>query len=66
MPLFKYIELNSTGRKERGTIDAASIAEARRTLRAAKVHLLEITSAQKDIHRQLGTGSRTISFRRIK
>ena len=66
MPLFKYIELNSTGRKKRGTIDAASIAEARRTLRAAKVHLLEITSAQKDIHRQLGPGSRTISFRRIK
>ena len=66
MPLFKYIELNSTGQKKRGTIDAASIAEARRTLRAAKVHLLEITSAQKDIHRQLGAGSRTISFRRIK
>ena len=66
MPLFKYIELNSTGRKKRGTIDAASIAEARRTLRAAKVHLLEISSAQKDIHRQLGPGSRTISFRRIK
>jgi general secretion pathway protein F len=66
MPLFKYIELNSTGRKKRGTIDAASIAEARRTLRAAKVHLLEITSAQKEIHRQLDTGSGTISFRRIK
>ncbi|MHC4106316.1 MAG: type II secretion system F family protein [Planctomycetota bacterium] len=66
MPLFKYIELNSTGRKKRGTIDAASIAEARRTLRAAKVHLLEITSAQKDIHPQLGAGTRTISFRRIK
>jgi len=66
MPLFKYIELNSTGRKKRGTIDAASIAEARRTLRAAKIHLLEITSAQKDIHRQFGAGSRTISFRRIK
>jgi general secretion pathway protein F len=66
MPLFKYIELNSTGQKKRGTIDAASIAEARRTLRAAKVHLLEITTVQKDIHRQLGTGSRTISFRRIK
>ncbi|MBW7991187.1 MAG: type II secretion system protein GspF [Planctomycetes bacterium] len=66
MPLFKYIELNSAGRKKRGTIDAASIAEARRTLRAAKVHLLEINSAQKDIHRQLGAGTRTISFRRIK
>lgn len=66
MPLFKYIELNSTGQKKRGTIDAASIAEARRTLRAAKVHLLEITSVQKDIHRQLGAGSRAISFRRIK
>jgi general secretion pathway protein F len=66
MPLFKYIELSSTGRKKRGTIDAASIAEARRTLRTAKVHLLEITSAQKDIHHQLGAGSRTISFRRIK
>ena len=66
MPLFKYIELNGTGQKKRGTIDAASIAEARRTLRTAKVHLLEIKSVQKDVHRQLGEGSRTISFRRIK
>jgi general secretion pathway protein F len=66
MPLFKYIELNSTGQKKRGTIDAASIEEARRKLRTAKVHLLEITSLQKDIHQQLGTDSRAISFRRIK
>ncbi len=66
MPLFKYIELNSTGQKKRGTIDAASIEEARRKLRTAKVHLLEIKSLQKDIHQQLGTDSRAISFRRIK
>jgi general secretion pathway protein F len=66
MPLFKYIELNSTGQKKRGTIDATSIVEARRTLRAANVHLLEITSTQKDIHQQPGAGSRIISFRRMK
>ena len=66
MPLFKYIELNSTGQKRRGTVDAASISEARRKLRAAKVHLLDITSEQKDVPRQIGTNSRAIGFRKIK
>ncbi len=66
MPLFKYIELSSTGNKKRGTIDATSIADARRKLRTAKVHVLELTSVQGDIHRQLDVGSRTISFRKIK
>ncbi len=66
MPLFKYIELNSTGQKRRGTVDAASISEARRKLRAAKVHLLDITSEQKDVPQQIGTNSRAIGFRKIK
>ncbi|MBN1805965.1 MAG: type II secretion system F family protein [Sedimentisphaerales bacterium] len=66
MPLFKYIELSSTGQKKRGTIDAASISEARRRLRTAKVHLLDITDERKDVHRQIGSGSRTIGFRQIK
>ncbi len=66
MPLFRYLELNSTGQKKRGTIDASSIVEARRKLRTAKVHLLEITSVQRDVHRQLDAGSGAISFRRIK
>lgn len=66
MPLFKYIELSSTGHRERGTIDATSVADARRKLRTAKVHVLEITSEQGDIHRKLDVGSRTISFRKIK
>ena len=66
MPLFKYIELSSTGHKKRGTIDATSVADARRKLRTSKVHVLEITGAQEDIHRQISTGSRTISFHKIK
>ncbi len=66
MPLFKYIELNSTGHKKHGAIDAISIADARRKLRTAKVHVLEITSEQGNIHRRLDVGSRTISFRKIK
>jgi general secretion pathway protein F len=66
MPLFKYIELSSTGQKKRGTVDAATITEARRKLRAAKVHLLDIIDEQKDFHRQVGAGSRTISFRKVK
>ena len=66
MPLFKYIELSSTGQKKRGTVDAASISEARRKLRAANIHLLDITSEQKDVHWQIGVGTRTISFRKIK
>jgi general secretion pathway protein F len=66
MPLFKYIELSSTGQKKRGTVDAASVSEARRKLRAANVHLLDITNEQKDVHRQIGVGSGAISFRKIK
>jgi len=66
MPIFKYIELNSTGQKKRGMIDAGSIAEARRKLRTANVHLLDITSVQKEIHPHPVTSSRSISFGRIK
>ena len=66
MPLFKYIELSSTGQKKRGMVDAASISEARRKLRAAKVHLLDITDERKDVQRQINTSSRAISFRKIK
>jgi general secretion pathway protein F len=66
MPLFKYIELNGTGQKKRGTIDASSIADARRKLRAAEVHILDITNVRKDVHPHLVTGSRPISFGRIK
>jgi len=66
MPVFGYTELNITGHKERGTIDAASVADARRRLRAAGVHVLEITDGQADVQQQLTLASRVVGFRRIR
>ena len=66
MPVFEYIELSSTGRKERQTINAATIADARRKLRAAKVHISQITDLGADVRQQLAVGARTISLRKIK
>ena len=66
MSVFQYTELNSTGQKGRGTIDATSVADARRRLRASGVHVLEITEGQTGIHEQFALASRTISFRKIK
>lgn len=66
MPVFEYIELSSTGRKERQTINAATIADARRKLRAAKVHIAHITDLGADVRQQLAVGARIISLRKIK
>jgi general secretion pathway protein F len=66
MPVFGYTELNETGRKERGTIDAPSVADARRRLRTAGVHVLEITSLQMDIQQQITQASRVVGFRKIR
>jgi len=66
MTVFGYTELKHTGHKGRGTIDAASVADARRKLRAAGVHVLEITDGQADIRQQLSRTSRTIGVRKIR
>lgn len=66
MPIFEYTELNRAGRKLRGTIDAISVADARRKLRAAGLHILEIIDAHTEIHQELALASRSITFRKIK
>ena len=66
MPAFAYIELKETGRKGQGTIDATSAADARRKLRAAGIHVLEIASGSSDHRHQVAQGSRSVGFRRIK
>ena len=42
MPVFDYTALNHLGRQERGTVDAESLAAARRQLRAAGVHVVRL------------------------
>jgi general secretion pathway protein F len=66
MPVFEYTELSTDGRKGRGTIDAASLEDARRKLRTAGLHILEITDGRIDIRQQLAIASRSISFGKIK
>ncbi|MBC8217417.1 MAG: type II secretion system F family protein, partial [Planctomycetes bacterium] len=66
MPVFRYTQLGGTGHKERSTIDATSVADARRRLRAAGVHVLEITDGQIDVQHQLTGQPRTVGLRKIK
>ena len=66
MPVFRYTKLSGAGHKEQSTVDATSVADARRRLRAAGVHVLEITDGQVDVQHQLIGQSRTIGFRKIK
>ncbi len=63
MPVFEYTALDRSGRRERGTVDADSAAEARRKLRAARVHVLEIAEAGEA--RAASAGGR-IEWRRIR
>ena len=66
MPIFKYIELSNTGRKRQGTIDAPSIAVARRKLRQTKVHVLEIIDEELNNIQNTASGPVNIGFRKIK
>ncbi|KPL25665.1 MAG: hypothetical protein AMJ75_00110 [Phycisphaerae bacterium SM1_79] len=66
MPIFGYTELSGTGHKERGTVEAASLVDARRKLRAASVHVLEITGCQPDVQQRVAQTSRAVGFNRIR
>jgi general secretion pathway protein F len=48
MALFQYTQVNPRGRESRGVVDAPSLAEARRRLRAAGVHVVEIAQRQTE------------------
>jgi len=66
MPVFRYTKLSGTGHKEQSTVDAPSVADARRRLRAAGVHVIEMTDGQVDVQHQLTGQPRTIGFRKIR
>ena len=42
MAIFVYTHVNSVGQESRGMVDAASLGEARRRLRASGIHVVEI------------------------
>ncbi|MCU0913269.1 MAG: type II secretion system F family protein [Planctomycetes bacterium] len=42
MALFEYTQVNNTGRESRGVVDAPSLGEARRRLRAAGLHIRDL------------------------
>lgn len=48
MPVFQYTALDRRGRSTRGSIDAASLRDAKRRLRESRVHVLSIGRALAD------------------
>jgi general secretion pathway protein F len=64
VPVFDYTALDKSGRRERGTVDADSLAEARRKLRAARVHVLSIEATDTE-RPAAGLAGRRIELRRI-
>lgn len=49
MPIYKYTALNHLGRQERGTVDAESLAAARRQLRVAGVHVTRLAEGGSEV-----------------
>jgi general secretion pathway protein F len=66
MPIFEYIALNPLGRRERGTVEAESVIEARRKLRAARVHVVDIGEEETETHKAPPLARRKVTFRRVK
>ncbi|MBN2589180.1 MAG: type II secretion system F family protein [Sedimentisphaerales bacterium] len=66
MSVFEYIKLSSDGARVRGTIDASTLSEARRRLRSAGVHIIEITSGQSQAHNKAVETSMSLDFHRIR
>jgi len=56
MALFEYIQVSSQGQQSRGVIDAASLGEARRLLRVAGIHILDISQKQADTQKEEVSG----------
>ena len=66
MSVFAYTKLNTTGGRDQGTIEASTLSEARRKLRTAGIHVIEITDAQSQINRHVADISTSVGVRRIK
>lgn len=63
MALFEYTQVNGSGQESRGVVDAPSLAEARRRLRAAGAHITDI--AQKQVEGQEPKASRRVRTGRV-
>ncbi|MBN1507507.1 MAG: type II secretion system F family protein [Sedimentisphaerales bacterium] len=55
MALFEYTQVSGTGRESHGVVDAPSLGEARRRLRAAGAHVTEISQKQRELQGQEAT-----------
>ncbi len=66
VPVFEYTALSKLGRKERGAVHADSVADARRRLRAANVHVLDIASEHEQAPASPALARRTITLHRIR
>ena len=66
MPVFEYTALNKLGRQERDAIEADSLDEARRRLRAQNVHVLGIDVADAETAEPPALARRTIRLRRTR
>lgn len=66
MPVFEYTALNKLGRQERGAVQAGSLDEARRRLRAEHVHVLDIDAAGAETAEHPALARRTIRLRRTR
>jgi general secretion pathway protein F len=65
VPVFEYVSLDPQGGRGRGRVDAESADEARRRLRAAGVHLVELR-VQAAGGSQAEAAGRAITLRRVK
>jgi general secretion pathway protein F len=66
LPAFEYTALDRSGREQRGVIDADSLAEARRKLRAGRVHVLSVDAGRAAAEQPAPLVSRRITLRRIR
>lgn len=66
MSVFVYTKLNNTGIRDRGTIDASTVSDARRKLRASGIHVIDITESQSHISKHDSIISSTSRSQRIK
>jgi general secretion pathway protein F len=62
MALFEYTQVSSAGRESRGVVDAPSLGEARRRLRAAGTHVIAIAQKQTAAQEQK-TSERSLTGR---
>jgi len=60
MALFEYTHVNQTGQEAQGLVDAASLEEARRRLRTAGYHVIEIAQRQAEAQRKAVSDRRRV------